>query len=127
MNAIVLLSILSLINDSFRGRAVLQLELLALRHQLATLKRISPRPLVRPPDQLLWVILSRILPNRREVLIIVKPETVVDGVADVGQEGRALLGGGDHELAIEGGQEALLDIAVGLIDGGDGGQAQFLG
>ena len=82
---------------------------------------------MRQPDQLLWVILSRILPNWREVLIIVKSETVVDGVADVGQEGRALLGGGDHELAIEGGQEALLDIAVGLIDGGDGGQAQFLG
>ena len=56
---------------------MLQLELLALRHQLATLERTSPRPLLRPADRLLWVILSRILPNWREALVIVKPETVV--------------------------------------------------
>jgi len=77
MNAIVLLPILSLFCDSFRGRAVLQLELLALRHQLATIERTSPRPSLRLADRLLWVILSRILPNWREVLVIVKPETVV--------------------------------------------------
>ncbi len=77
MNAIVLLSILSLFCDNFRGRAVLQLELLALRHQLATIERTSPRPSLRLADRLLWVILSRILPNWREVLVIVKPETVV--------------------------------------------------
>jgi transposase InsO family protein len=77
MNAIVLLPILSLFCDSFRGRAVLQLELLALRHQLATIERASPRPSLRLADRLLWVILSRILPNWREVLVIVKPETVV--------------------------------------------------
>ena len=77
MDAIVLLPILSLFCDSFRGRAVLQLELLALRHQLATIERTSPRPSLRLADRLLWVILSRILPNWREVLVIVKPETVV--------------------------------------------------
>ncbi len=77
MNAIVLLSILSLFCDSFRGRTVLQLELLALRHQLATVKRTSPRPSLRSADRLLWVILSRILPNWREVVVIVKPETVI--------------------------------------------------
>ncbi len=77
MNAIVLLSILSLIWDSFRGRAVLQLELLALRHQLATIERTSPRPSLRLADRLLWVILSRIMPNWREVVVIVKPETVI--------------------------------------------------
>ncbi len=77
MNTIVLLSIHSLFCDSFRGRAVLQLELLALRHQLATLERTSPRPSLRPADRLLWVILSRILPNWREVVVIVKPETVI--------------------------------------------------
>ncbi len=77
MFTIVLLAILSVLRDSFRGRAVLQLELLALRHQLATLERISPRPSLRPADRILWVILSRILPNWREVLVIGKPETVV--------------------------------------------------
>ena len=77
MYAIVLLPFLSALRDTFRGRAVLQLELLALRHQLATIKRASPRPSLRSADRLLWVILSRILPNWREVLVIVKPETVV--------------------------------------------------
>jgi hypothetical protein len=69
MYAIVLLPFLSLLQDTFRGRAVLQLELLALRHQLATIKRTSSRPALRTADRLLWVILSRILPNWREVLV----------------------------------------------------------
>ena len=56
---------------------MLQLELLALRHQLATMKRISPRPSLRPSDRLLWVLFSRLLPNWRDVLVIVKPETVI--------------------------------------------------
>ncbi len=77
MYAIVLLPLLTVLRDTFRGRAVLQLELLALRHQIATIKRTSPRPSLRSADRLLWVIFSRILPNWREVLVIVKPETVV--------------------------------------------------
>ena len=77
MNAIVLRSILSWFCDNFRGRAVLQLELLALRHQLATVKRNSARPSLRLTDRLLWIVLSRILPSWRDVLVIVKPETVV--------------------------------------------------
>jgi hypothetical protein len=28
-------------------------------------------------DRLLWVLLSRLLPNWREMLVIVKPETVI--------------------------------------------------
>ncbi len=70
MFTIVSLAILSVLRDTFRGRAVLQLELLALRHQLATLERISPRPSVRPADRMLWVVLSRVLPNWREVLVM---------------------------------------------------------
>ncbi len=65
MNAIVLLPILSFFCDSFRGRAVLQLALLAVRHQLAAVERTSPRPSLRLADRLLWVILTRILPNYR--------------------------------------------------------------
>ncbi len=56
---------------------MLQLELLALRHQLATIKRMSPRPSLRPTDRLLWVLLSRLLPNWRNMLVIVTPETVI--------------------------------------------------
>jgi hypothetical protein len=67
MHAIVLLlPLLFALRDTFRGRTVLQLELLALRHQLATMNRASRRSSLRPTDRLLWVLLSRLLPNWRE-------------------------------------------------------------
>ena len=77
MYALIILPILSVLRDTFRSRTLLQLELLALRHQLTTIKRTSPRPSLQFADRLLWMILSRTLPNWREVLVIVKPETVV--------------------------------------------------
>ncbi|MCH8138068.1 MAG: hypothetical protein IH926_03800, partial [Proteobacteria bacterium] len=77
MYAILFLLLLSALRDSFRGRAALQLELIAVRHQLATMKRTSRRPSLRPTDRLLWVLRSRFLPNWREMLVIVKPETVI--------------------------------------------------
>jgi transposase InsO family protein len=77
MYATFFLLLLSAFRDSFRGRAALQLELIALRHQLAAMKRTSRRPSLRPTDRLLWVLLSRLLPNWREMLVIVKPETVI--------------------------------------------------
>ncbi len=77
MYATAFLLLLSALHDSFRGRAALQLELIALRHQLTTMKRTSPWPSRRPTDRLLWVLLSRLLPNWREMLMIVKPEAVI--------------------------------------------------
>jgi hypothetical protein len=41
------------------------------------MKRISPRPSLRPSDRLLWVLFSRLLANWRDVLVIVKPEAVI--------------------------------------------------
>ena len=77
MDATAFLLPLSALRDSFHGRVALQLELIALRHQLGTMKRTSRRPSLRPTDRLLWVLLSRFLPNWREMLVIVKPETVI--------------------------------------------------
>ena len=77
MYAILFLLLLSALRDSFRGRATLQLELIAVRHQPATMKRTARRPSLRPADRLLWVLLSRLLPNWRDVLVIVQPETVI--------------------------------------------------
>jgi transposase InsO family protein len=68
----------STLGNNFAGRAVLKLELVALRHQLAVSERISARPVLQPADRLLWVILSRILPTWHDALVIVKPDTVVD-------------------------------------------------
>jgi hypothetical protein len=61
-----------------RSRAALQLEILALRHQLHVLERSRPgRVPLRQSDRLLWVLLSRIWPGWRNAVVIVKPETVV--------------------------------------------------
>jgi len=73
-----LLSALFSIRSWFRTRAALQIEILALRHQLTVLKR-SQRGRLRlhSADRLLWVWLSRFWSNWRSALLIVKPETVI--------------------------------------------------
>ena len=59
------------------SRATLQLENIALRHQVAVLKRERPRPWLRPLDRVFWVFLSRLWPHWKDALVIVKPETVI--------------------------------------------------
>jgi len=62
----------------FRSRADLELENLALRHQIGVLQRSArKRPRLTRGDRLLWVWLSRIWGDWRRTLAIVKPETVV--------------------------------------------------
>ena len=55
----------------------LVLENLALRQQVAAMKRYIKRPQLRSRDRFFWVLLSRFWSNWREALIIVKPETVI--------------------------------------------------
>jgi putative transposase len=56
----------------------MQIEILALRHQLAMLqRRTNKRPSLRTVDRLLWVVLSRVWAQWRSALVIVKPETVI--------------------------------------------------
>jgi hypothetical protein len=50
----------------FRSGAVLRLENLALRHQVAVYKHTVSRPRLRPTDRLFWVWLSRLWPGRQE-------------------------------------------------------------
>jgi transposase InsO family protein len=61
-----------------RTRHDLGLEILALRQQVAVLKRRHPRPRLNSVDRLFWVALKRFWPRWMEALIVVKPETVVD-------------------------------------------------
>ena len=61
----------------FRSRRDLLLENLALRQQLAVLKRRRSHPRLAVPDRLFWVILRRFWSGWRETLILVQPETVV--------------------------------------------------
>jgi putative transposase len=55
----------------------MQIEILALRHQLAVLQRTNKRASLRTADRLLWVILSRVWAQWCSALVIVKPETVI--------------------------------------------------
>jgi putative transposase len=61
----------------FRSRVDISLELLALRQQVAVLKRKRPRPALNNLDRLFWTALRRYWPRWLDVLAIVKPETVV--------------------------------------------------
>jgi putative transposase len=58
--------------------SALQLENLALRHQIGVLQRsVKKRPRLNTGDRLLWVWLSYVWTNWPSALVIVKPETVV--------------------------------------------------
>ena len=54
-------------------RADLALENLALRQQLAILRRRSKRPLLGPLDRAFWVWLSKRWPRWRDALHVVSP------------------------------------------------------
>jgi hypothetical protein len=62
---------------AFKSRAALQLENLALRHQLGVLHRSVKGPRLTAADRLLWAWLSEIWADWRLTLCIVKPETVI--------------------------------------------------
>ncbi len=71
-------SVISVVARRFRSRAVVELENLALRHQLHVLRRQRPgRPRLLTFDRLLWVLLYRLWPRCLEVMVLVKPATVV--------------------------------------------------
>jgi putative transposase len=62
----------------FRGRAALELEVIALRHQLAVLRRQHPgRVRLFAIDRLVWVWLYQVRPRCLDFMVLVKPATVV--------------------------------------------------
>jgi transposase len=70
-------SILAVFRVFFRSRGDTALEILALRQQVAVLKRKRRRPPLNAIDRLFWTSLRRLWSRWREVLVIVKPETVI--------------------------------------------------
>jgi hypothetical protein len=75
----ILLAVVSIFVFRFRSRAVLELKLVALQHQLAVLRRQRPgRPQLSSRDRLLWVLLYRIWPQVIDAMVLVKPATVVE-------------------------------------------------
>jgi hypothetical protein len=62
---------------SVRSRRDLLLENLALRQQLAVLKKRPPQPRFAASDKLFLVVLRRFWPMWKQALVLVQPETVV--------------------------------------------------
>jgi len=61
-----------------KTRAALQLENVALRHQIGVLHRSAKKhPRLQTTDRLLSIWLSRVWADWRSSLVIVKPETVI--------------------------------------------------
>jgi putative transposase len=65
------------LSASFRSRAALQLEILALRHQLGVLHRSVKRPKLTAADRCLWAWLYEIWDEWRSGLFLVQPSTVI--------------------------------------------------
>ena len=75
--AVVLRCLVVFIAAIVRDRADLVAENLVLRQQLAALAHGRRRPRIRPVERFAWGVLSRHWGRRRELLVIVKPATVV--------------------------------------------------
>src|SRR3989454_7919074 len=75
----LVLALLGALRAALRTRAHLTLENLALRQQLALLRRRSKRPQFGRVDRLLWVWLSKQWDGWRKALHLVRPDTVIRG------------------------------------------------
>src|SRR5215831_7679878 len=70
--------LLATLSSTVRSNAALELENLALRHQIGVLQRSAEkRAKVTPPDRLFLARLSRVWSGWRSALAIVTPETVL--------------------------------------------------
>src|SRR5258705_3476847 len=79
---ILLSAVLSTLGSMFRSRAALELEHIALRHQIGVLKRSArKRPKLTAADRLFWVFLSRVWGDWRSALDIVRPRPRSPGIA----------------------------------------------
>jgi len=73
----LLFAFISLLSFRVRARASLELELIALRHQVSVLRRQrAGRVRLFSADRLLWVWLYRLWPQVLNTLVLVKPATV---------------------------------------------------
>jgi hypothetical protein len=74
----ILSALVSLLSFRVRSRASLELELVALRHQVSVMRRQRPGQLrLLSADRLLWVWLYRVWPQVLNAVVLVKPATVV--------------------------------------------------
>jgi putative transposase len=73
-----MLIVVAALRSASKTSAELRLENIALRHQLAVLRRSAPKRVkINASDRLLWVWLRRFWPDWKTALVIVRPQTVV--------------------------------------------------
>ena len=70
-------SILGWLGSLLASRSDLVIENLALRQQLAILTAKRHRPRIPTADRVFWVALRRLWPRWKDVLVVVRPDTVV--------------------------------------------------
>jgi hypothetical protein len=73
----IVCSLLLLVSTVIRSRFSLQLEIVALRHQLAVYQRTTKRPPISSGDRILWSWLSRRWSGWRDALVFVQTGTVI--------------------------------------------------
>jgi len=73
----VLVTLFAGLSSIFKSRAALQLENLALRHQLSVLHQSVKKPKLTTFDRFLWAWLCGIWADWRSSILLVKPETVI--------------------------------------------------
>jgi transposase InsO family protein len=73
----LLTALVASLSVSFRSRAALQLEILALRHQIGVLRRSVKRPKLTTPDRLLWAWLCTVWRDWKSGVFIMKASTVL--------------------------------------------------
>ena len=71
------IAVLGALRVFFCSRSETALEILALRQQDAVLQRKRPRPPLNSGDRFFWTTLRRVWSRWADVLLIVKPDTVI--------------------------------------------------
>ena len=69
--------LLAIVASTGRARLSLQMEVAALRHQLALYQRGGRRPRISAADRLIWCVLAKLGTRCRSALCFVQPRTVV--------------------------------------------------
>ncbi len=103
----IVCALLLLVSTVIRPRFSLQLEIVALRHQLAVYQRTATRPHISSGDRILWSWLSHRWSGWRDALVFVQTGTVItwqrkrfrDHWAALSKQGRT----GDHRSRMKSG------------------------
>ena len=73
----VISAALAYLTTWFQSRHAMQLQILALRHQLAVYQNSVKRPRLRPADRFFWAWFSRFWSGWQQTLEFVQPRTVI--------------------------------------------------